>query len=116
MRRAPSGGLASPLGPAFDLLAAYEPRGGCFFERQGLGVAGSIGPGAIEIGPVPVLRALAREALVVLRGLPVPEGTAPPPVAMGALPFETRPASLFVPDLSGSPHRGRGDVAARPAG
>ncbi|MET0799661.1 MAG: isochorismate synthase [Actinomycetota bacterium] len=98
MRRAPSGGHASPLGPAFDLLAAYEPRGGCFFECRGLGVAGSIGPGAIEIGPVPDLRALAREALVVLRGVPVLEGASPPPVAMGALPFEARPASLFVPD------------------
>ena len=33
---------AERLGPAFDLLAAYEP-GGCFMERAGIGVAGSAG-------------------------------------------------------------------------
>ncbi|MGH2629106.1 MAG: isochorismate synthase [Actinomycetota bacterium] len=100
-----SGG-ASPLGPAFDLLAAYEPRGGCFFEREGLGVSASLGPGAIEIGPVPHLRALARATLAVLRGSPMSGPMsgpmagrgAPPPVAMGALPFDARPASLLVPD------------------
>jgi isochorismate synthase len=96
--RAPSGSLASPLGPAFDLLAAYEPRGGCFFERQGLGVAGSIGPGGVEIGPFPDLRSLAREALAVLRRVPAPERPAPAPVAVGALPFEPRAASLLAPD------------------
>jgi isochorismate synthase len=43
------------LGPAFDLLAAYRPPDGAFFERGGLGVATS---GAHEL--VPPARAVAR--------------------------------------------------------
>jgi len=31
---------ADPLGDAFDLLAAYRPPDGVFFERRGRGVAG----------------------------------------------------------------------------
>jgi len=32
---------AVPLGEAFDLLAAYRPPVGVFFERRGGGVAGA---------------------------------------------------------------------------
>ena len=35
-------GRIEDLGDAFDLLAAYDPGGGAFFERSGLGVSMSI--------------------------------------------------------------------------
>ena len=58
------------LGPAFDLLAAYDPEGGAFFERRGIGAAtdGSVlevvpneavallrerGAGSVGIGAIP---------------------------------------------------------------
>lgn len=61
---------AERMGPAFDLLAAYDPEGGAFFERRGLGVAtdGSVfdvapeaavarlrahAPGSVGIGAIP---------------------------------------------------------------
>jgi isochorismate synthase len=62
---------AERLGAAFDLLAAYEPDGGSFFEHRGRGVAGSPGGERVSVAEVPAyLRTLRRGA-----------------VAVGALPF-----------------------------
>lgn len=72
----------SQLGAAFDLLAAYEPNDGFFFERSGLGVAG---------GP-PSERVAARDALSRLRAS-WPDG-----VVVGALPLAGDPATLSIPD------------------
>ncbi len=73
---------ARPLGDAFDLLAAYRPRDGVFFERAGRGVAGSApvrafsGAEPDELGQVVrVLRATARR------------GTDATPVAAGSIGF-----------------------------
>jgi isochorismate synthase len=87
-----------PLGPSFDLLAAYRP-GGFFLERAGLGLAAT---GVAERIAVPGgpgrIAALAREAEAVLRGI-LREPEAPPPIAVGALPFDPdRPAVLTVPE------------------
>ena len=85
----------TPLGSAFDLLAAYLAPGGFFFEREGLGVAApSITSGPL-IGPAPDLRTLARMTSETLRGL---GDAAVAPIAVGALPFAAGPASLRVPD------------------
>ncbi len=62
---------AERLGAAFDLLAAYEPDGGSFFEHRGRGVAGSPGGERVAVEDAPAhLRMLGRGA-----------------VAVGALPF-----------------------------
>lgn len=92
MSAAPREGV-SPLGPAFDLLAAYDPAAGFFFERDALGVAASLGARGSVVGPSPDLRTLARAASGSLRALPF--GVAP--VAVGALPFHDGPTSLWVP-------------------
>ena len=85
------------LGPAFDLLAAYQP-GGFFFERSGTGVSGTGvahrvrsegGPGRIER-----LAARASSAMATIRL----DTAAVTPVAVGAIPFDDdRPAELLVP-------------------
>ena len=85
----------TPLGSAFDLLAAYQAPDGFFFEREGLGVAApSITSGPL-IGPAPDLRTLARTTSEVLRG---PGDAEVAPIAVGALPFAAGPASLRVPE------------------
>ena len=97
---------AERLGDAFDLLAAYEPDGGSFFEHRGFGLAGS--PGAER---VPVAEAPAR---LKDRG-----GGA---IAVGALPFAGA-GSLAIPAAgvrrgpAGVEPIGTGpDVRGRPAG
>ncbi|HEY7401042.1 MAG TPA: isochorismate synthase [Actinomycetota bacterium] len=65
---------ATPLPPAFDLLAAYPGHGGFFFERKGHGVAG--GPG---------LDANGGSVLDLLRAVSATSGVGP--VVVGALPF-----------------------------
>jgi isochorismate synthase len=86
---------ATPLGAAFDLLAAYEAPDGAFFEREGSGVgAGSLSD-ALRIGPAPDLRSHSREVSATLRGLEASDRVAP--VAIGALPFAGGPSSLLVP-------------------
>ncbi len=58
--------MNAELGPAFDLLAAYRPEGGAYFERRGVGigagpgrwvlageVAGVLAPGDVAIGGLP---------------------------------------------------------------
>ena len=74
------------LGPAFDLLAAYEPPDGFFFERAGHGVVGRGTAARIEVpagdGLVGRADAAVREALASAKS----DG-GPAPVAVGALPF-----------------------------
>lgn len=71
----------APLGAAFDLLAAYEPPDGFFFEHEGLGVACS---GVAE--QVPAGQAVSR-----LRA------HAPGTRAVGALPFAGEGTLLIHP-------------------
>ena len=71
--------MSEHLGPAFDLLAAWQ-EGGVFFEREGLGVA--TGPGPL-VAPGDVTAALGER----------PEGA----VAAGALPFAGE-GSLVIAD------------------
>ncbi len=73
---------AVPLGKAFDLLAAYLPPAGVFFERRGQGVAGMGVPSIVfggadpdPVGVMDVLRSAARRG----RGVA--------PVAAGAYSF-----------------------------
>ncbi len=85
------------LGPAFDLLAAYEPPDGFFFERAGHGVVGRGTAARIEVpagdGLVGRADAAVRGALASARS---DGGSAP--VAVGVLPFgTTRDALLTVP-------------------
>lgn len=86
-----------PLGPAFDLLAAYEPPDGFFFERAGQGVAGRGTFTRIEVPAgedlVGRAEAMVRTALASARS-----DAASPPIAVGALPFgTTRDGVLTVP-------------------
>lgn len=88
---------ASRLGPAYDLLAHFEP-GGFFFERASLGVA-AIGTAAMisaPAGPERVLR-LSQRIAETLDG--VRRSTdAPPPIAVTAMSFlDDRPAEATIP-------------------
>lgn len=87
MNDAPLVAHASRLGPAFDLLATYRP-GGFFFERSGLGVAGSGVAATVraERGPERILRVSASIA-DALRAIGRDPG-APPPVAVVSIPFD----------------------------
>jgi isochorismate synthase len=74
---------AVPLGEAFDLLAAYEPPLGVFFERRGQGVAGTGAPpltleGNDSSGPTGILQVL-RDTVRL--------GHDVAPVALGAMGF-----------------------------
>ncbi|MGZ8623257.1 MAG: isochorismate synthase [Actinomycetota bacterium] len=82
---------ATRLGPAFDLLAAYD-EAGVFFERDGLGVAA--GPGGDEVRAASIVE-LGTATVARLR-----EGwdrEAPAPVALGALPFAPGGVGLPLP-------------------
>jgi isochorismate synthase len=81
---------ATRLGPAFDLLAAYED-GGVFFERDGLGVAAL--PGEHEVRAASIAT-LGPAVVVRLR-----EGWdhGPAPVALGGLPFVPGEVGLTLP-------------------
>ncbi len=86
------------LGPAFDLLAGFRP-GGFFFERRGLGVSGAgiadLVRGEGGAGRIVRLARLATAALGEIRSL----DDGPPPIAVGALPFdERRTVELIVPE------------------
>jgi isochorismate synthase len=89
-----SGGLrptspvrVTPLGPAFDLLAAYPGHGGFFFERDGVGVAAGPGPGLdAGFGTSPTdAAAFAAPIQDRLRGIEGASGASP--IVVGALPF-----------------------------
>jgi isochorismate synthase len=88
---------ASPLGPAYDLLANYG-RGGFFFERSGLGVSTSgvadrvtAEPGAERIVR---LSRMLDESLGAIQAHP----DAPPPLAVAAIPFaDAAPAVATIP-------------------
>ncbi len=85
------------LGPAFDLLAAYDPPDGFFFERSGRGVAGRGAFARIEIpegdGQVGRADRAVREVFDSARW----DGDTVP-IAVGALPFRgARDAILIVP-------------------
>ena len=87
----------STLGPAFDLLAVYEPPDGFFFERAGHGIVGRGTAARIEVpagdGLVGRADGAVREALASVRS----DG-AFAPVAVGVLPFgTTQDALLTVP-------------------
>lgn len=88
------------LGPAFDLLANYEP-GGFFFERRGLGLSGmgvASAPGAGGAGVA--LGDAAAVAAKMFREITFETPGAPPPVAMGAFPFAGGSGSLVIPSRS----------------
>jgi isochorismate synthase len=82
------------LGPAFDLLAAFDPRDGFFMERDGLGLAASGEAVGIDVEAGEAQPARAAAAVTdALRS-----ASAAIPVAFGALPFEpTRPARFTIP-------------------
>jgi isochorismate synthase len=71
---------ADPLGPAFDLLAAFRPPG-VFFERRGVGAAGAIGIPSVTLGPRPF------DVVETLRRLDTRRHEVAP-VAIGALGFD----------------------------
>jgi isochorismate synthase len=89
---------AEPLGDAFDLLAAYGPPMGMFFERRGLGVAGSTGiaSGILRSSDLVVLG----DVMELLHDT-VRRGRDVAPVAVGAIAFPRpgggRPTVLVVP-------------------
>ena len=85
------------LGPAFDLLAAFEP-GGFFLERTSLGVStvGTVATISVPPGPERILR-LARRVAETLDAIRrAPEDTQP--IAVTALTFDDHePAEASVP-------------------
>lgn len=89
---------AEPLGDAFDLLAAYDPPLGMFFERRGMGVAGSTG---IASGILPFSDLVVLSDVMELLHDIVRRGRNVAPVAMGAIafprPWGGRPTVLAVP-------------------
>jgi isochorismate synthase len=88
---------ATRLGPAFDLLAAYDAQGGVFFERDGLGVAAGWGSAddAPSVVTAPSIDALGPAVVASLRG--GWDGEGPAPVALGAMPFSPGDVTLAVP-------------------
>jgi isochorismate synthase len=75
---------AEPLGGAFDLLAAYRPPTGVFFERRGLGVAGATGLPTLTFGAAD--HSGLTHVVDVLR-TSVRRGRDVAPVAVGAIGF-----------------------------
>lgn len=85
------------LGSAFDLLAAYEPPDGFFFERAAIGIAGRGASLRIEVAAGDGLIARADRAVRKALASAGSEGRSAP-VAVGVLPFgTTRDAILTVP-------------------
>jgi isochorismate synthase len=78
---------AVPLGRAFDLLAAYRPPAGVFFERRGRGVAGATAFPTLTFGAADPSR--LTHVVDVLRNS-VRRGHDLAPVAMGAIGFRRR--------------------------
>ena len=73
---------AQQLGDAFDLIAAYQPDTGFFFDHRGFGVAGAGGFFTVSpAAPDDLGRTLERLRWAIRRGLPIP------PVAAGGIGF-----------------------------
>src|SRR5215212_1105004 len=95
---APLVARATRLGPAFDLLAAFEPDG-FFMERSSLGLA-AVGTAAtitVPAGPERILRLARRiaEALDAVRRRP----DDPVPLAVAAMSFrDDAPAEATIPE------------------
>ncbi|HEX6230530.1 MAG TPA: isochorismate synthase [Actinomycetota bacterium] len=109
MNDAPLVARVTPLGPAFDLLATYRP-GGFFFERGGLGVAGSGVAASVRAdrGPGRILR-LSRsiaDALAAIGRAP----DSPPPVAVVSIPFGDHRAVEAVIPARATVRRARGQT------
>ena len=105
MSEAPLIAHVSRHGPAFDLLASYEP-GGTFFERASLGVATSGVAATISVpgGPERILRLSRRvaEALGAIRRGPED----PVPLAVTGLSFhDDAPAEATIPGRATVRHR-----------
>ena len=80
---------ARRLGRAFDLLGAYEPIAGVFFERSGLGVAGTRAGERVPVGDGSDGESPGRLASAVLNRLRAirHDGDGPAPAGVGGLPF-----------------------------
>jgi isochorismate synthase len=73
---------AEPLGEAFDLLVAYQPDAGFFFDRRGLGVAGASGLlTSSAAGAATLSRPTERVRSAIRHGRPIA------PVAAGGIGF-----------------------------
>jgi isochorismate synthase len=90
---------AERLGPAFDLLAGYAP-GGCFLERAGVGVAGSLSSGDPWVmtlsGPQMGARPPTLEQLFGGFDVGALPTDAPAPLLFGSIPFDPERAGHFV--------------------
>jgi isochorismate synthase len=85
------------LGPAFDLLSAYQ-AGGFFFERSGFGVSASGVAATVTApgGPERIVN-LSRMLAGALGGVQTDPG-GPPPVAVASIPFsDLAPAEAAIP-------------------
>jgi isochorismate synthase len=78
-------GRIEDLGDAFDLLAAYDPGGGAFFERSGLGVSMSIANISIT---APLSGESARELHGWLSRIDEELGGTGRSIAIGTFPFD----------------------------
>ena len=78
-------GRIEDLGDAFDLLAAYDPGGGAFFERSGLGVSMSIANISIT---APLSTDSARELHGWLSRFDEELGGTGRSIAIGTFPFD----------------------------
>jgi isochorismate synthase len=84
------------LGPAFDLLAAFEPESGFFMERDGAGI--STAGRAFTFLISPGERQVERAATEVRAAFAEIAPGSVPAVAVGAFPFEPlRAAVMYIP-------------------
>jgi len=87
---------ADRLGPAFDLLAAYEP-GGFFLERAGIGVAGSGGdPWVMILSGSQMAAPPTLEMLFSGLDVGALPADAPAPLLFGSIPFDPERSGHFV--------------------
>ena len=87
-------GRIEDLGDAFDLLAAYDPEGGAFFERSGLGVSMSIANISIT---APLSTDSARELHGWLSRIDEQLGGTGRSIAIGTFPFDrSEPGHLLL--------------------
>lgn len=87
-------GRIEDLGDAFDLLAAYDPGGGAFFERSGLGVS-------MSIANISITATLSTDSARELHGwlsrIDEELGGTGRSIAIGTFPFDrSRPGRLLL--------------------